>query len=61
MKSQHAIISNILENYDLCEYCAGRIFSKLVGKPTSKTLGKKYLKKFSKNTNHVKEFFPIFL
>ena len=53
MKSQHVIISNILENYDLCEYCAGRIFSKLVGKPTSKTLGKKYLKKFSKNTNHI--------
>jgi len=53
VKSQHVTISKILKNYDLCEYCAGRILSKLAGKPSSKTLGKKHLKKFSKSSNHV--------
>ena len=52
MKSQPTSVSKILKNYNLCEYCAGRILSKLVGKPASKTLGKKLLKKFSKSSNH---------
>ena len=51
MKSQSDIISEILNNYDLCEYCAGRIISKLVGKPPSKFLGKKFNKKFAKSPN----------
>ena len=51
MKSQSDIISEILKNYDLCEYCAGRIISKLVGKPPSKFLGKKFNKKFAKSPN----------
>ena len=42
-------ISRILENYDLCEYCVGRIISKLVNKRSSKLLGKKYLKIFGKS------------
>jgi tRNA pseudouridine synthase 10 len=52
VKSQSNTISEILKNYDLCEYCTGRIISKLVGKPSSKLLGKKYLKKFSKSSNN---------
>ncbi|MDA0755979.1 MAG: tRNA pseudouridine(54/55) synthase Pus10 [Crenarchaeota archaeon] len=51
MKSQSVPISKILKNYDLCEYCAGRLVSKLIGKPSSKSLGKKYLKKFGKSSN----------
>jgi len=46
VKSQNNIISEILQNYNLCEYCTGRIISKIVGKPSSKFLGKKYLKNF---------------
>jgi len=49
--SEHIQISRILKNYDLCEYCTGRLVSKLVGKPSSKLLGKKYLKKFGKSSN----------
>ena len=48
MKSTFDTISKILKSHDLCEYCAGRMVSKLVGKPSSKFLGKKYLKKFNK-------------
>ena len=51
MTSEHIQISRILKNYDLCEYCTGRLVSKLVGKPSSKLLGKKYLKKFGKSSN----------
>mgnify|MGYP006125319983 CR=1 FL=1 len=51
MKSQNDIISKILKNYVLCEYCTGRIISKLIGKSSSKILGKKYLKKFTKPSN----------
>lgn len=49
MKSQSDTVSKILKNYDLCEYCTGRIISKIVGKTTSKFLGKKFLKKFGKS------------
>ena len=49
MKSQSDTVSKILKNYDLCEYCTGRIISKIVGKPPSKFLGKKFLKKPSKS------------
>ena len=49
MKSQSDTVSKILKNYDLCEYCTGRIISKIVGKPPSKFLGKKYLKKLGKS------------
>ena len=45
MKSHSVTISKILKNYNLCEYCTGRLISKLVGKPSSKSLGKKYLNK----------------
>ena len=48
MKSQSDTVSKILKSHDLCEYCAGRMISKLVGKSSSKFLGKKYLKKFDK-------------
>ena len=48
MKPESDTISKILRNYNLCEYCTGRIISKLVHKPTSKLLGKKYIKKFGK-------------
>ena len=51
MKSEYIQISRILKNYDLCEYCAGRLVSKLVGKPSSKLVGKKYLKKFGKSSS----------
>ena len=51
MKSEYVQISRILKNYDLCEYCTGRLISKLVGKQPSKSLGKKYLKKFGKSYN----------
>ena len=44
MKSESVEISRILKNYDLCEYCVGRLISKLLGKSPSKLLGKKYLK-----------------
>ena len=50
MKSQSYTISEILQNYDLCEYCTGRIISKLVGKSPSKFLGKKYLNTFTKSS-----------
>jgi len=49
VKSQSDTVSKILKNYDLCEYCTGRIISKIVGKPPSKFLGKKYLKKLGKS------------
>ncbi len=49
MKSQSDTVSKILKNYDLCEYCTGRIISKIVGKPPSKFLGEKFLKKPSKS------------
>jgi tRNA pseudouridine synthase 10 len=52
VKSQSNSVSEILKNYDLCQYCAGRIISKLVAKPSSKLLGKKYLKKFGKSSNN---------
>jgi tRNA pseudouridine synthase 10 len=51
VKLQFVTISKILKNYDLCEYCAGRMISKLVGKSPSKFLGKKYNAKFAKSTN----------
>ena len=51
MKSESVEISRILKNYDLCEYCVGRLISKLLGKSSSKLLGKKYLKKFGKSSN----------
>ena len=51
MKPQLVTISKIFKNYDLCEYCAGRLISKFTGKPSSKLLGKKYLKKFSKSSD----------
>ena len=51
MKLKSNTISIILKNYDLCEYCAGRIISKLVDKSSSKSLGKRYLKNFSKSSN----------
>ena len=51
MKSESVQISRILKNYDLCEYCTGRLVSKLLGKPSSKLLGKKYLRKFGKSSN----------
>ena len=48
MKSEYIQISRILKNYDLCEYCAGRLVSKLVGKQTkgkaSKELSEEALK-----------------
>jgi len=49
MEKSHKI-SRILNNYDLCEYCVGRMISKLVSKKSSKFLGKKYLKIFEKST-----------
>jgi tRNA pseudouridine synthase 10 len=52
VKLESDTISKILKNYDLCEYCAGRIISKLSGKSSSKLLGKKYLKKFDKFSNN---------
>ena len=51
MKSQSIPISKILKNYNLCEYCTGRLISKLVGKPSSKLLGKKYLINYGKLSN----------
>ena len=52
MKPKSNTISKIFKNYDLCEYCAGRIISKLVSKSSSKSLGKKYLEKFGKLSNN---------
>ena len=52
MKLQSYTISKILKNYDLCDYCAGRIISKLAGKSSSKLLGKKYLEKFGKSSTN---------
>ena len=51
MKSQSIPISKILKNYNLCEYCTGRLISKLVGKPSSKLLGKKCLINYGKLSN----------
>ncbi|MEC8530038.1 MAG: hypothetical protein VXY27_03990, partial [Thermoproteota archaeon] len=51
MKSQSILISKILKNYNLCEYCTGRLISKLIGKPSSKLLGKKYLINYGKLSN----------
>ena len=48
MKSNSNLEAKILQKYDLCEYCAGRIFSKIVGKKSSKFLGRKFLKNFGK-------------
>ena len=50
MKSHSVTISKILKNYNLCEYCTGRLISKIVGKPSSKSLGKKYLIKYKKTS-----------
>ena len=50
MKSYSITISKILKNYNLCENCTGRLISKLVGKPSSKSLGKKYLIKYKKTS-----------
>jgi len=50
VKSHSVTISKILKNYNLCEYCTGRLISKLVGKPSSKSLGKKYLIKYKKTS-----------
>ena len=51
MKPQFDTISKILQNYDLCEYCVGRIISKIVVKQPSKFLGKKYLDRYNKSSN----------
>ncbi len=51
MQSQIDIISNIIHSYDLCDSCTGRLISKILGKPSSKLLGKKYLEKFNKSSN----------
>jgi len=51
VKPQSDTISLILKNYTLCEFCAGRLLSKFDGKPQSKLLGKKLLKKFSKSSD----------
>ena len=51
MKTQFDSVSKILKNYDLCEYCAGRIISKIVVKQSSKLLGKKYLDIYNKSFN----------
>ena len=48
MKTQSNIASKILQHYTLCEYCAGRILSKPLGKKSSKFLGKKLINKFGK-------------
>ena len=48
VKSNSNLEAKILQKYDLCEYCAGRIFSKIVGKKSSKFLGRKFLKNFGK-------------
>jgi len=50
VKSHSVTISKILKNYNLCEYCTGRLISKIVGKPSSKSLGKKYLIKYKKTS-----------
>jgi len=50
--SNYKIETKILQKYDLCEYCAGRIFSKIVGKKPTKFLGRKFLKKFGKNSTN---------
>ena len=55
MKSQSITISKILKNYNLCEYCTGRLISKLIGKPPSKSLGKKYIINYE-NLSHGKCF-----
>ena len=52
MKLQFYPLTDILKNYDLCDYCTGRIISKLVGKSPSKLLGKKYLEKFGKSSTN---------
>ena len=51
MKYPSDSISKILKDYDLCEYCAGRFISKLVQKPSSKLLGKNYIKEFGNLSN----------
>ena len=51
VKSQPKTVSKILKNYNLCEYCAGRIISKIVAKPSSKFLGKKYNEKYGRVSN----------
>jgi len=49
VNSKSDLVSEILHNYNLCEYCTGRIISKIVGKPSSKLLGKKYLDKLGQS------------
>ena len=51
MKTQSDISSILLKNYTLCEYCAGRILSKSIGKVPSKFLGKKLINKFGKTSD----------
>jgi len=50
--NQSGIISKILKNYNLCEYCAGRLTSKLSGKSSSKFLGRKHLEKYGKRSHN---------
>ena len=63
MKSTFDTISKILKSHDLCEYCAGRMISKLVGKPSSKFLEKNISKNLinymEKNVMSVKIFLII--
>ena len=65
MKSEYIQISRILKNYDLCEYCAGRLISKLVGKPSSKLVGKNISKNLvnhlAQNVMYVKIFLKILI
>ena len=51
MKTQSNIASKILQHYTLCEYCAGRILSKSLGKKSSKFLGKKLINKYGKSSD----------
>ena len=51
MKTQSNIASKILQHYTLCEYCAGRILSKSLGKKSTKFLGKKLINKFGKSSD----------
>ena len=43
--------TKILQKYNLCEYCTGRILSKMIGKKSSKFLGRKFLRKSGKKPN----------
>ena len=60
MKSKSDSISKILKNYDLCDYCVGRLISKILKKNISKFLGKKYLLKSGKKCFICKNIFDNF-